>query len=66
VDRSNPGTMQVYEDGQEIASLAIAGNYAGPPPLLGFIVGAYRSKPVPLDYWLDEIAVDTVRIGCDR
>jgi hypothetical protein len=61
-----------YYDGAEVTSIAInngAGNYAGSDIPMAFTdvrVGwnNYQSAPPGFVAWIDEVALDTSRIGC--
>jgi hypothetical protein len=68
VSIGNPGTMQVFVNGAEIPQLTINENMThGNPPgslWIGLIKDYLNKASPPAEAWVDDVAVDITRIGC--
>ena len=64
------GSARSYLDGQEVTSLRIDENTLTSPPIngnyFGIAVDSTGTNTPAYDYWVDEIAIDTTPIGCNR
>lgn len=64
------GTVRSYLDGQELSSLRLDETTLATPPASALFLGLAiedPGTPTPAyDYWIDEVALDTTRIGCAR
>jgi hypothetical protein len=67
-DAAVPGRTRVFVDGVELTALDLMGLEAN-PPLGTLYVGSQATISegrAPLEYWIDEIAIDDQRVGCAR
>lgn len=64
------GSVRSYLDDQELTSLRIDETTLSTPPTSGVFLGLAIEDPAaptpPYGYWVDEVALDTARIGCQR
>jgi hypothetical protein len=65
------GTLELYVGGQQVATIANAPTGIGAKdfPLTDFLVGLsfFNARPMgPTEIWIDEVALDSQRIGCDN
>jgi hypothetical protein len=62
-----PGELHVFVDDQEYVDLARTLNTATSPPAGTLSFGLLHEHPSPVHtVWLDEVAVDNQRVGCER
>lgn len=70
VTYGQPGTVRSYLDGAELTALRLDETTAASPPTSGFYLGLAiddPGTPAPAyEYWVDEVAFDTTRVGCAR
>lgn len=71
VQIASAGAVKVWLDGNEVGQLTSTQNTAATPPVAvaAFGLQYFRASVMPTlaqELWIDEVAVDVVRIGCDR
>lgn len=67
-------TLRAWLDGHELTDMAVNGGtadgtWSAPNPFTSLAIGFHHAHPdvaPAFDVWIDEVAVDTNRIGCDR